>query len=224
MDFTANGTAIAAATRTPNVIKWDSPNWGGFTLTAAYSTGISAQEADLTGTETGMAYNVKAVYTAANWGVGGSIWNSTSDGATSATQVEQDSQAFWGWIRFGGFKVGAGVNMAEVTTGSTSNNDRMSYTIPLSFNTGPHTFYAHYTVADDDDATTATDGAEMIAFAYVYDLSKRTSVGITFATIDNDTGAAYNFFTNTGGLGSASSAMTAGEDGQLVAFTVRHAF
>ena len=225
MDFTANGTAIANATRTPNVVRWDSPNWGGFALTAAYSTGNSAQEADLTGTETGMAYNLKAAYTAANWQIGGSLWSMSSDGATSLTQVEQDSQVLWGYIRFGGFKVGAAVNMAEVTVGGTATQDRMSMTVPISYTTGPHNFYAHYTIADDDDTTAGVeDGATMMAFAYVYDLSKRTSVGVTFATIDNDANAAYNFFTNTGALGSTGSAMTAGEDGQLIAFTVRHAF
>lgn len=224
MDFTANGTAIANATRTPNVVRWDSPNWGGFALTAAYSTGNSAQEADLTGTETGMAYNLKATFTAANWQIGGSMWSMSSDGATSATQVEQDSQVAFGYIRFGGLKVGAAVNMAKVKVGGVDSQDRMSFTVPVSFTTGAHNFYAHYTVADDDDVTAAEDGATMMALAYVYDLSKRTSVGVTFAQIDNDAGAAYNFFTNTGGLGSTSSAMTAGEDGQLIAFTVRHAF
>lgn len=222
MDYTANGTAIANATRTPNVVRWDSPNWGGFALTAAYSTGNQAQEADLTGATTGSAYNLKASFTAANWQIGGSLWNAKAE----AVGGEQDSQVAWGYIRFGGLKVGAAVNMAKTTNAAgVDTQDRMSFTVPVSFTTGPHNFYAHYTVADDDDTTPGVeDGAEMMAFAYVYDLSKRTSVGITFAQLDNDVGAAYNFFTNTGGLGSTSSALTAGEDGQLIAFTVRHAF
>ena len=37
MDFTFLGTAIANATRTNNVIRYDSPNWSGFAFTAAYS-------------------------------------------------------------------------------------------------------------------------------------------------------------------------------------------
>ena len=47
--------------------------------------------------------------------------------------------------------------------------------------------------------------ATMIAIAYVYDLSKRTSVGITYAQIDNDAAAKYNFFTGTS-LGSPDAA------------------
>ena len=64
----------------------------------------------------------------------------------------------------------------------------------------------------------------MIALAYSYLLSKRTSVGLTYARISNDTNAGYNFFTNTGGLGITNSTLTNGEDGRLLAFTVRHAF
>lgn len=222
MDYTANGTAIANATRTPNVVRWDSPNWGGFAVTAAYSTGNQAQEADLTGTSSGSAYNLKAQFTAANWNIGASLWRSEAEATGSP---EQDGMVAFGYIRFGGLKVGAAVNQSEVTTAGVSTQDRMAFTIPVSFTTGPHNFYAHYTIADDDDATPGVeDGATMMAVAYVYDLSKRTSVGVTYAQIDNDANAAYNFFTNTGGLGSTSSAMTAGEDGTLIAFTVRHAF
>ena len=66
----------------------------------------------------------------------------------------------------------------------------------------------------------------MWAFAYVYDLSKRTSAGVTYAKIRNSAGAAYNFFTNanTGAFGSVNAAPAAGEDPRLIAFTVRHAF
>jgi hypothetical protein len=65
----------------------------------------------------------------------------------------------------------------------------------------------------------------------VYDLSKRTSVGVTYAKLTNEAAATYNFFTNSagagttsGGLASVGSALTAGEDGALIAFTIRHAF
>lgn len=221
MDYAGGGgTAIANATRTPNVVRWDSPNWGGFGLTAAYSTGNQAQEADLTGTESGSAYNLKAVYTAANWQVGGSLWNAKAE----ATGAEQNGQVIFGYIRFGGFKVGAAFNTSDISNAAgVETSKRSAYTIPASFTTGAHNFYAHYTVADADDHI-ADSGSKMYALAYVYDLSKRTSVGVTYAKIDNEVGAAYNFFTNTGALGSTSSTMVAGEDGQLIAFTVRHAF
>jgi predicted porin len=222
MDFAnAGATPIAAATRTPNVVRWDSVNWGGFTMTAAYSTGTSALEGDLAGTEKGSAYNLNPAFTASNWQVGASLWNAKAEG----TGAEQDGTVIYGYMRFGGWKIGAAFNSSTITNAAGADtSDRSAWTIPVSFTTGAHNFYAHYTTADDDDIIAGDNGAKMMAFAYVYDLSKRTSAGVTFAKLTNNAAAAYNFFTNTGGLGSTGSTLTAGEDGTLIAFTMRHAF
>ena len=63
----------------------------------------------------------------------------------------------------------------------------------------------------------------MFALAYVYDLSKRTSVGLSYSKITNDSGATYNHFTSTS-LGDAAAAVAAGEDPRIFAATIRHAF
>jgi len=238
MDYQGAGTvAIANATRTANVIKWDSPNWGGFALTAAYSTSplAASSEGDMgvAPSGDGSGLNAKASFTGSNWQIGASMWEAETEAVNTAVaatatnyinpRLEQSSQVVWGYIRFGGFKIGAAMNQAELTTAGTVTSDRVAYTVPASFTTGPHNFYAHYTIADDDDATVAEDGATMMAVAYVYDLSKRTSVGITYATIDNDTGGRYNFFTGTS-LGSADAAVGAGEDPTIIQLTLRHAF
>lgn len=232
----AGTAAVANATRTANVIKWDSPNWGGFQVTAAYSTSplAASSEGDMSvaaapaKTDGGQGINLAAQFTGANWGIGASMWDAKAEAGTAAASPwEQSSQSFWGYIRFGGFKVGAAANMAELTVGpSTVVSDRMSITVPVSFTTGPHNFYAHYTMAGEDDAAQfaglATE-ATMLSFAYVYDLSKRTSVGVTYSQIDNDAAASYNFFTGAS-LGSADAAPQRGEDLQLIQFTLRHAF
>jgi len=229
MDYAGGGgTAIAVTSRTANVVRWDSPNWGGFTLTAAYSMGVAAQEADLTAgaTEKGNAFNLNPAFTASNWQIGASLWSSKSDGATAATQVEQDGQVLYGYMRFGGWKIGAAYNMSSIAVGGADTSDRNAWTVPVGFTTGAHNFNFHYTKADDDDIIAGDNSAKMFAFAYVYDLSKRTSMGVTYAKLDNAVAANYSFFTNTsgGGLSSANTSLAAGEDGQLIAFTLRHAF
>jgi predicted porin len=242
MDYQLNGTgtaqtaAVANATRTANVIKWDSPTWGGFAVTAAYSTSplAASSEGDMavttagTKSDGGQGINLKATFTGANWQVGASMWDAKAEANTAATAPwEQSSTAFWGYMRFGGFKVGAAVNMADLTNNlGVKTSDRQSYTIPVSYVTGPHNFYAHYTVADSDKATQFTGldtKATMMAFAYVYDLSKRTSVGLTYAQIDNGAAANFNFFTG-GSLGSADANPGRGEDLSLIQATLRHAF
>jgi len=229
MDYAGGGgTAIAVTSRTANVVRWDSVNWGGFTMTAAYSTGVAAQEADLTAgaTEKGSAWNLNPAFTASNWQIGASLWNSKSDGATSATVVEQSSNVIYGYWRMAGWKIGAAINNSTISTGGIDTSDRSALTIPVSYTTGAHNFYAHYTKAKDDDIVAGDNGSKMMAFAYVYDLSKRTSAGVTYAKITNNAAANYSFFTNTsgGGLSSANTSLAAGEDGTLMAFTLRHAF
>src|ERR1039457_6766800 len=100
-------TAIAGGTRTNNVMKYDSPNWNGLVLTAAWSANPTGVETDLVagnaaGTQTtrkGQAWNGMVKYNASNWGAGYSYWNQKSDGGTtpqaltgaacSATQTAQ---------------------------------------------------------------------------------------------------------------------------------------
>ena len=227
MDFTYNGQAIANATRTNNVIRYDSPNWSGFAFTAAYSTNSPTQDSDLTSTvRKGNAYTANPSYTAGNFGVGYSYWKQKADGG--GTGADQTSNVLYGYWKAGGFKIGGAVNKSKTetvaATGSTPSVDRTNWTIPLSWTSGSHNVYAHYTKAGKDKVGGDGTDAKMYAVAYVYDLSKRTSVGVTYAKIDNNSAAMYNFFTNTGALGSAGSTATAGEDPQLIQFTVRHAF
>jgi predicted porin len=101
-------------------------------------------------------------------------------------------------------------------------SDRTAWSIPASYTWGPHSIHGHYTKARNDKATAAQDGAKMFALAYAYDLSKRTSVALTYARISNDVGALYNFFTSASlGLGATA---VAGSDPRMWGVTLRHAF
>ncbi|MGE0876722.1 MAG: porin, partial [Burkholderiales bacterium] len=129
-----------------------------------------------------------------------------------------------------------GWNKSRTSRNGVVGNDqnRTAWTIPVRYNWGKHNIYAHYTRARDDKATAGVeDGARMWAFAYVYDLSKRTSAGVGYGRIRNDStsnaagavvgGGTYNFFTTEGALGSGPR-LAAGEDPRMLSFTIRHAF
>jgi predicted porin len=221
MDFIGN-TPIANATRTPNVMRYDTPNWSGFAATVAYSTNASGNEADLaSGVRKGQAWNFNPSYTSGPFQVGFSHWRQKPDAALG----EITSNSFYGYYRFGAFKVGLGINDSEVEGAAGVTNDRRAWTVPVAWRMGQHHVAAHYTRAGEDDGTAVgDDAAKMFAVAYSYLLSKRTALGVTFAKLTNETNATYDFFTNTGALGSTGSATAAGEDARLVAFTVRHAF
>ena len=142
-------------------------------------------------------------------------------------------------MTFGGLKVALGYNRSRLTGTDAFNggagfetNRRDAWTLPITYTFGPNNIYFHYTRANDDKANTAVNGAngaQMVALAYVYELSKRTSVGVTYAKIRNNANGTYNFFTNGGGnslgqFGSPGSTSLAGEDPQLISAILRHAF
>ena len=255
--FTRDGTAIAGATRTPNIIHYTTPNFSGFTAIVAYSTGptgtssgqpnvsnvgavvnattISAPQQGDTGTaiRKGSAININPNYAASNFQVGYSYWNSKPDGGTAATSsgngnADQRSDKIYGSFKMAGFKVGLSWDKSRLkgnvgAAAGTELANRTAWSIPVSYMMGNNGFHFHYTKARDDKATAAQDGAKMVALSYQYTLSKRTSVGLTYAKITNDAGAVYNFFT-TASLGNSGATATAGEDPRMIAATIRHAF
>jgi len=226
-DFVQNGAvtqAIANATRTSNVIRWDTPDWSGFQLTTAYSANAgAASEADLgTTVRKGSAWNLNPTYTGSNWQVGYSYWNSKPD----ASLADQRGDTVYAYYRWSGLKVGLGWNNSKLKSATgTDAAKRDAWTIPLSYTFGAHNLYAHYTWANDDKVQGANTGANMFALAYVYDLSKRTSLGLTYARIRNDSGASYQLYQDNGGTQSSTNATPLpGEDPQLLSTTIKHAF
>lgn len=247
MDGAAGGlVAVANMTRTPNVVRYDSPNWNGFAFTGAWSANpipatatsndMSAAIAGATNRR-GNGYVLTPSFTASNWGVGYSYWEAKEDNpglvTSSATVVNADqrSDKLWGYYDFSGFRIALAWDKSRLNdpTSGTEISNRSSWSIPLSYTTGPHTFYLTYTHAGNDNtwntirADGLSSGAKEIALAYNYDLSKLTSVGITYAKISNDSGAEYNLFTSTA-LGSADVAAKPGEDPSILQATIRQGF
>lgn len=221
------GTAIAGATRTPNVIHYTTPNWGGFTVVGAYSTSPNPAtnvEADIgSGARRGRAWNFNPNLAGSNYVVGYSYWSSKSDARTIA---DQRADRLYGSYRWGGLQVGLAWDKSKLKTAATgvTTNNRTAWSIPVSYTWGPNAIHGHYTKARDDRGTALQDGAKMFALSYQYSISKRTSVGLTYAKITNDANAAYQLFTSGGALGSASAATAAGEDPRVLAATVMHSF
>ena len=264
------GTAIASASRTQNVTRWLSPNWGGFTMIVAYSTNGAGNDNDLGSTiRRGNAWNLNPNFQGQNFQVGYSYWNQKADGTapgafvgsafigvpTAAagggfTATNQRGDRLYGSFKWAGFKIGLAWDKSKIDTvtaaGTAQTANRTAWSIPVGWSGGNHNVYAHYTKArgDKSSATTAgsvssitvagvcgpatilgncSTGAKMFALGYVYDMSKRTSVGVSYSKITNDNGAFYNHFTSTS-LGDQASAVAPGEDPRILAATIRHAF
>lgn len=237
-------TAIAAASRTPNVVHYTTPNWNGLTVIAAYSSqpnpatavaGVGAAgnglEADIgSGVRKGRAWHLNPNWAQKNFQIGYSYWTSKNDANVTAGGIAGDQRGdrLYGSYNWGGLKIGLVWDKSKIRNdvgalGTVS--DRTAWSLPIQYKWGNHGVYGHYTVARDDKATAAVnDGAKMLALSYAYDLSKRTSLSLTYARITNDVGAAYSLFTSTA-LGLGTGGVTAaGEDPRMWGVTMRHAF
>ena len=232
MDYTPVGsgsgatTPVGRGTRTVNVVRWDSPNWSGFTVTGAYSFNASGPESDLNSSiRKGYATNINLGYATKAFKVEWSNWNEKTDDTAAVNDTKGD--VINAWMSMAGFKFGVAYHAKENTAG-TNKAEATAWTIPVNWEAGPHAVHFHYTVADDAKYNGTKDdesGAKMTAIAYVYSLSKRTSMSLNWGQIKNDRNVAYRFFTDTNGdLSSNNAALNNGEDGTVVAFVFRHAF
>lgn len=238
MDY-IGATPIANATRTQNVVKWDAPNWNGFNATIAWSANPGnavGGEQDMFNpavaggsSRKGDAWNVNPSYTNGPFQIGYSYWRAKPDAPVAATN-DQRGDVVYGYYKFGGFKIGLAWNKSRLENSITGTKfqERTAWSLPMSYVWGPHNIVGHYTRAGDISSNTAgvatnDTGARMFSLAYVYDLSKRTSVGLTYSKLNNDSNAIYNLFTSAS-LGSSDATIVAGESPRILQATVKHAF
>lgn len=217
-------TAIAGATRTANVMHYTTPNWGGFTLIAAYSSsGGGGADGDIaSGVRKGSAWNLNPNFAGRNFQVGYSYWSSKPDAALAG---EQRGDRLYGSYTFPmGLKLGLAWDKSRIRTGGAGDTSRRTaWSFPISYVWGNHGIHAHFDKAGNDKVTAVDDAASMFAISYAYDLSKRTSAAVTYARINNKAGGIYNLFTGVG-LGGQIVPTLAGEDPRMWGVTLRHAF
>jgi len=135
-----------------------------------------------------------------------------------------------------GLKIGLIWDKSKVVTNQATGAEvhRTTWALPVSYRTGAHNVAFTYAKAGDAGGTAAAGvgantGASMWMLGYQYDLSKRTSVGLSYTAINNRSAALYDFWhgaNNVSGLagGANSSLAVAGSDPRKFAMTVRHAF
>jgi predicted porin len=199
----------------------------------------------------GRAWNLNPSYAAANWRVGYSYWNSKPDGGTAtATSLtlagvsaafptaNQEAHRLYGHYEFGfGLKVGlawdssklkSDTDVAASLVGDATISKRTAWSIPFQYSfMRKHQITGHYTKAKSDskldDIGINATGANMWALGYSYDLSRRTSLGVTWARINNKQNASYDLY-NSASLGLGQGGVLPGEDPRMFGTTIRHAF
>jgi len=140
----AGGGAIpvANATRTTNVVHYTTPNWGGFTVIAAYSANPSAAENEIgSANRRGRAWNLNPNWQSGNWQIGYSYWTSKVDGRNLVPQIDGSVNGVTGTAvatTAAGVAAGLVNGIASVFTSADQRSDRLygSYRFPMGFKIG----------------------------------------------------------------------------------------
>lgn len=217
------GQAIANTSRTANLIRFDSANYSGVTFGLGYSTNYNGPEGGAGDAGKGGAVTANVAYNAGPLGLGLSVWDAKNEPKTTSQKAVRVA----GKYDFGMFTAGLAFDQSKQTLSPTSGQDkRNAFSVPFTAKLGPGTALLTYTqaqsVKNSGSGTLSDSGARMIAVGYDYPLSKRTSLGITYARIDNKKNAAYSLFTQTALHDIPLSGV--GQDVSQLQLGIKHAF
>ena len=189
-----NGTTVANATRTPNVLMYDTPMMNGFSARLAYSANAAATEGSglNDGSKNG-AWNLDAKYANGPLKARYSYWNSKAEGGAAAALTNQRGDTVdAGYTLPMGLTFGLGWNKSTLSSDQGASSSRTAWIVPVSYTFGANEVAATYAKAGN--TATSNTGAKAYTLAYSYMLSKRTNTGVSYTNLKNDSGASYDLF------------------------------
>lgn len=219
--------------RTGNTIAYVSPNFGGFDVKAAYVSGLEAAEPagqntanaySLSGTYANGPLFVTAAYETHNDVAGAAVTAQACNvGATclGAGTLSRDAIKLGAGYKFGDLKLGAIYEKIDGDTGTAVAHD--TWGLNAAYAIGAITLKASYATASDIEnavgVEVANTGADMWALGVDYSLSKRTTVQLTYANMDNDSAGSWDL-----GQGPQVVNTTAGQEVTGFGLGVKHTF
>jgi predicted porin len=235
---TAN-SAIANASRSTNMFRYISPTMSGLTLQANYSTSWAGTEGGLNvglpgvaGNDgKGNAMNLRADYANGPLTAGLSYWNAKGeDQQATVARTGQRANTIAVGYNFGVAKIGltydvSALRAAAASVAAFTDTKRTAYSIPVVVPMGAGAVLFTYTSAGNSKTAGTTNvdtGATMVSVGYDHSLSKRTSLGVSYAKVNNKASAAYNPFVYSALTGSG--AVSAGQDTAQLYLGLRHTF
>jgi predicted porin len=225
------GQAIANASRSTNVVRYTAPTMSGLTLQGTYSFAQSGSEGAVGNTNGGNATHIQAVYVAGPLTVGASSWQAKGEDQTATVaRTGQRASTFMANYNLGVATVGLTYDQSELRAAAANvsaftNTKRNVTSIPVTVPMGAGTILFTYTKADDvkvGSTTTANTGATLMSVGYDHAFSKRTSLGVSYAKLDNKSAAGYGLYTQTALNGTPANAV--GTDAGQFYLGLRHAF
>jgi predicted porin len=238
------GRSIAVTSRSVNSLRYVTPNMGGFTGQLTYSFNPYGQERAVTATtsrggatQLGLNYDqgpLAVRFSYYRHEVTGGTIATTANNAAGETPASQRAMTLGAGFDFGIAKVGLTYDrsqLRELTAGgfgAAGTAERNVIIVPVTVPLGTGQLIGTFAKAGDVKlgvgGTVQNTGAKLFSLGYNYPLSKRTSLGVTYSRLNNDSGGVYQLYTNASLGNSGSSALAGGTDQSLVYLGLRHVF
>jgi predicted porin len=190
--------------RNSNMVKYNSPSFGGFSFALAHTTGEQVGNSGGNVDEGSVSYSGGPV----NVGYAHRVSKNT------ANTVKQKSDYVAGNVSFGIAKIYA---LWGKEKNSTSSVNETYASLGASFRLGSGDL-ALETIRVKDKTAGSMD-TKMASIGYFYSLSKRTTAYAQYSKVSNDSGAARNVYVGSDGL-----TITAGQDPKQYTVGLRHSF
>ncbi len=224
------GQAIANASRSTNVVRYTSPNMSGLTLQGTYSFAQSGSEGAVGKTSGGNASHIQGVYVAGPLTVGASMWQAKGEDQTATVaRTGQKASTIMANYNLGVATIGltydTSAQRAAAANAGFVDTERTATSIPVTVPMGAGTALFTYTKAGNTKTGGVTNdntGATLLSVGYDYAFSKRTTLGVSYAKLDNKSSAGYALYTQ-GSLGGTPNNAVGTDAGQFY-LGLRHAF
>ena len=224
------GQAIANASRITNVVRYTAPTISGLTLQATKSFSTASSEGAVGDTQGGGASHFQGVYTQGALTLGASMYEQKGEDQTSTVaRTGQKASTFMVNYNLGVATVGLTLDQSATRAAAASagyvDTKRKVTSLPVTVPMGTGTAIFTYTKADATKTagvTNAGTGSKLMSIGYELALSKRTSLGVSYASLNNDANAAYGLYTQTALNGTPANAK--GQDATQFYAGVRHTF
>jgi len=197
-----------------NGIRYDTPSFGGFTLSAHYSAQTNVRT-DIDNDRD--AYSVGANYANGPLFVGATYQRNNLTAGTG----DETNMRLGAGFNMGALKLTALYSKSEDQRG-VSGADRDIWGAGVGYKLGNGQIKAQYYKADDEDMT-ASSSADLYAVGYDYNLSKRSMVYAAYAKVKNDAGAAFSM-SGGGGHGDNVGVAALGADPDGFSIGMVHKF
>jgi len=220
--------------RAQTSINYNSPNFGGFSIKGAYSTGNAATgSTSATLSAKPRVMSIAGYYKAGplNAAIGYELHKQFA--ATATEELDDKAWLIGASYKLGMVTFGGAYNEQVYEQGAGSELKKKAWMIGADVDlAGPHSVGANYTEADDTEGTgpapaaingtvvpfnvAGGTGAKLFQVYYGHALSKRTSAKLAYVRLSNDTNASYTL----GGVKVGS----AGQDQNAFVLLLKHKF